>query len=75
MSLPADFDAALWPDPLMFQGLVGSSIAMGCYKDLFREDGFCKPLADLRKHPRIAKHIDKELAERAAWRAANPRSA
>lgn len=59
---------ALWPDPLMFQGLCGVSSASGNYSDLFRADGFCKPLADLRELPWAAAYIDKELAERAAWR-------
>lgn len=72
MALPADFDPELWPDAAMFQGLVGSAIAGGYYTDLFRADGFCKPLADLRQHPKIAKHIDRELHERTEWRKAHP---
>ena len=43
MSLPADFDAKLWFDPLTFQGLVGAGLARGCYASLFRDtDGFAK---------------------------------
>lgn len=54
MALPADFDRDLWLDPLTFQGLVGAAIATDLYSDLFREDGFAKPKAELMKDPRLA---------------------
>ena len=58
MPLPADFDRSKWLDPLTFEGLVGAAIAKGCYSDLFRKDGFAKPIAQLRENPVIAKLID-----------------
>jgi hypothetical protein len=58
MGMPADFDRDLWLDPLRFEGLVGAAIACGLYRDLFREDGFAKPIADLRKDKRIAALMD-----------------
>lgn len=60
LSLPADFDRALWLDPLKFQGLIGATLASDKveYRDLFREDGFAKPEAKLRENPVIAKMID-----------------
>lgn len=61
-SLPADFDQALWLDPLSFQGLIGRVIASSKvdYSSLFREDGFAKPLADLRADPNIAKLLPQD---------------
>ena len=59
MPLPADFDRSLWLDPLAFQGLIGAAIAKGCYRDLFREDGFAKPEAELRENPVIASLIEE----------------
>lgn len=55
--LPADFDQALWLDPLSFQGLIGRVIARSDieYRSLFREDGFAKPIADLQADPKIAR--------------------
>lgn len=60
MGLPADFDRELWLDPLTFQGLVGATLASRKveYRELFRKDGFAKPIADLRENPEIAKLID-----------------
>lgn len=60
MSLPPDFDRSLWLDPLTFQGLIGATLASSKvnYCDLFREDGFAKPIASLRENRRIAKLID-----------------
>ena len=54
MLLPADFDNALWLSPMSFQGLVGAAIARCCYGDLFRDDGFAKPIAELRKVEAVA---------------------
>ncbi len=53
MTLPADFDKDLWFDPLTFQAIVGRSLAIGKYTDLFREDGFAKPKADLLAIPEL----------------------
>lgn len=68
MSMPADFDAKLWPDPLLFQGLVGFSIARGKYRDLFREDGFCKSTEDLMRDPETRRYLLREIWERDRWR-------
>lgn len=59
--LPADFDPSLWLDPLTFQGLIGATLASRKveYSELFREDGFAKPVAKLRENPNIAKLIDE----------------
>jgi len=56
MALPPDFDHDLWLDPLSFFGLVGTVCAQSkvSYRDLFREDGFAKPKADLMKVPGMA---------------------
>lgn len=51
MTLPADFDRDLWPDPLTFQGLVGLALSNGHYLELFRADGFAKPKAELMQLP------------------------
>lgn len=61
MPLPADFDCALWLDPLTFEGLVGATLASEKieYRELFREDGFAKPIDKLRENPAIAKIIDR----------------
>lgn len=67
MGLPADFDRAAWFGPLTFQGIVGASIAHGCYKLLFRPDGFSRPKAELLADPRVAKAMpDAEEIERDA---------
>lgn len=60
LSLPADFDSALWLDPLTFQGLIGATLASSKveYRDLFRKDGFAKPISELRENREIAKIID-----------------
>lgn len=63
MTLPADFDRDKWLDPLMFEGLIGATIASGMYSELFRPDGFAKPIAELRQNKRVAKLID-ELRDR-----------
>lgn len=63
MSLPADFDRDLWLDPLTFQGLIGTAIAMrgNVYAKLFRaSDGFAKPIAELRQVPEIAHLLPPE---------------
>lgn len=75
MALPKDYDAALWIDPLMFQGLVGTALARsgqkgGGYSDLFRGDGFAKPEADLRKMKWAAEAIDEERERRRQWKEA-----
>lgn len=61
MSLPADFNRELWLDPLKFEGLIGAVLASSKieYRDLFRSDGFAKPIADLRQNSEIAKLIDR----------------
>lgn len=60
MTLPADFDREHWLDPLTFEGLVGATLASPKveYRDLFREDGFAKPIASLRENKCIAKLLD-----------------
>lgn len=60
-SLPADFDSALWLDPLTFQGLVGATLASSKveYRELFRADGFSKSIAELSEN----KHIARLIAE------------
>lgn len=60
MGLPADFDSDLWLDPLRFEGLIGRVMASRKvdYTDLFREDKFAKPIAELRKNKHIAKLMD-----------------
>lgn len=58
-------------DPLMFEGLIGVSIAMtesGAYASLFRENGKPKSLAELREIPWALAFIDRELEDRANWR-------
>jgi hypothetical protein len=60
MALPADFDRELWLDPLTFQGLVGSACCDGYYTDLFREDGFAKPIAELMEMPKARKYIERK---------------
>jgi hypothetical protein len=65
MTLPADFDRTKWLDPLTFEGLVGAALASGDYALLFREDGFAKPIADLRSNKRTARllaHVQREKA-------------
>jgi hypothetical protein len=56
MALPNDYDRALWLDPLRFQGLIGRVIASpkASYRDLFREDGFAKPISELKQTDGIA---------------------
>lgn len=59
MTLPPDFDRELWLDPLSFEGLIGRALASGMYAELFREDGFAKPIAELRQDRRIARLMDR----------------
>lgn len=61
MPLPDDFEQERWLRPLQFQGLIGRVLASSRvqYRDLFRADGFAKPIADLRADPEIAKLIDE----------------
>lgn len=61
MTLPADFDRAKWLDPLTFQGLIGCVLAQWKvpYEALFREDGFAKPISELRADRRVAKMLDR----------------
>ena len=59
MTLPADFDRDLWPDPITFQGLVGVALSNGGYSDLFRADGFSKSLAELQQIPWAAAKLAK----------------
>lgn len=51
MALPKDFDKALWITPMGFYGLIGAVLAddKAQYANLFRDDGFAKPFADLIK--------------------------
>jgi hypothetical protein len=56
--LPPDFDRSLWLDPLRFEGLIGAAIAAGLYTELFRPDGFAKPIAELRRDRRVARLMD-----------------
>jgi len=57
-------------DPLMFMGLIGSSIAEGS-REIWYSDGTPKTEIDLMRVPWAAKHIRREYRERAAWRAAH----
>lgn len=59
------------PDPLMFMGLVGVSCAQphAAYAEMFGPDGWVKSLDELRALPWAREYIDREMAERAAWRA------
>lgn len=58
MTLPSDFDRDLWFDPLTFQGLIGVSLSRHKYAELFRADGFAKPMADVdTKARRMARFI------------------
>lgn len=64
MALPADFDRDRWFDPLTFQGLIGSALAYGCYRELFRESGgFAKSRDELLSSPN--RHV-RRLAHEAA---------
>jgi hypothetical protein len=56
--VPADFDRTIWLHPLAFQGLIGAALAHGIYAELFRPDGFAKPIAELRLDQRVAKLMD-----------------
>lgn len=64
---------ALDLDPLMFEGLIGTAIAHGSYRDLFDADGLPKAEAGLRKMKWAAAYIDRECEERRKWREANAR--
>lgn len=57
MALPADFDADKWLDPIAFEGLVGRVLASpeARYRDLFRPDGFAKPIDELNAVPQLAR--------------------
>lgn len=55
MGIPADFDETLWFSPLTFQGILGRAAAHGIYEELFREDGFARPKAELLADPRVRK--------------------
>lgn len=60
------------PEPLMFMGLIGSSIANGRYGDQFYSDGSPKLTVDLFRVPWIRDHIRSEMRERWAWRDSHP---
>ena len=68
MAVPPDFDRSLWLDPLAFQGLIGATLANNKiqYRDLFRSDGFAKPISELRANRHIAKLIDDMEAANAS---------
>ena len=67
MPLPADFDEALWFEPLDFQRLIGAALALGCYVELFREqDGFAKPIAELLQVRPLAAAVEEICRDRAA---------
>lgn len=57
--VPKDFDRALWLDGFAFEGLIGAALAHGLYSELFRSDGFAKPIAELAEDPRIARLMAK----------------
>jgi hypothetical protein len=59
VNLPSDFNRDLWLDPLTFEGLVGAAIADGLYSELFRADGFAKPIGELRQDKRLARLIER----------------
>ena len=52
--LPPDFDRTKWFSPLTFEGIVGSALAHGIYRELFRADGFAKSKAELLADPKLA---------------------
>ena len=65
MTLPADYSPERWLDPLAFQGLIGRVLASSRadYRDLFREDGFAKPIEELAEIPAIARLLPSDDAE------------
>lgn len=56
------------PEPMMFMGLIGASIAVGSYRELYYSDGSPKATVDLFRTPWIRDHIRAEMRERWAWR-------
>lgn len=65
MTLPADYSPERWLHPLAFQGLIGRVLASSRadYRDLFREDGFAKPIEELAEIPAIARLLPDNDAE------------
>ena len=65
MTLPADYSPERWLHPLAFQGLIGRVLASSRadYSDLFREDGFAKPVEELAEVPAIARLLPDSEAE------------
>lgn len=57
--IPQDFDRALWLSPLEFQGLLGWAAANGIYYELFREDEFAKPIAQLHAIPKASRYLER----------------
>lgn len=54
-------------DPLLFMGLIGSSIALG-KRDIWYADGSPKTEADLMRVPWAKARIRQEYRERLEWR-------
>jgi len=57
--IPPDFDHDLWLSPLEFQGLLGWAAANGIYYELFREDEFAKPIAQLHAIPKVSRYLER----------------
>lgn len=56
------------PEPLMFMGLIGASIARHSTEPWY-SDGTPKLTIDLMRTPWIRSHLRREWREREAWKA------
>jgi len=55
------------PEPMLFMGLIGASIASGS-KEIWYSDGTPKSTVDLFRVPWVRDHIRQEMRDRWAWR-------